>query len=405
GPSFASMFTSTYPKDTGIVRHVGIPVPREMTLLPEVLSEAGYATRAVVANGALSREFNYDQGFETYVESWRNPPEEAGLDPDGATRVTDLAIQLAGELQSSAAGDDRPYFLWVHYLDPHFPYAAPEPWTDRFADDGLYDPGKTLEIDTKRTHRQMLAIGYRQVLGGRDDLAYYISRYDAEIAYVDSQVGRLLDSLSAKGLLENTLTVLTSDHGESLGEHHYYFDHGRFGWQTCLRVPLILHFPGVLEPAVDLQPMALIHLAPTILEFAGVELEGGRWERGRSVVPRLFGVEDRAALAFSEAGHEAGKRWQRVVQNRRYKLIYARARQASRWIGGENEPWALYDLENDPEETVNVIDEHPEVYRHLREVLGDWLESGPEAREKQAEDATAMDEETREQLRALGYID
>jgi arylsulfatase A-like enzyme len=304
----------------------------------------------------------------------------------------------------------EPFFLWVHYLDPHSPYEAPAPWTDRFVDDEFADPQIKVDIDYERPRRQMTGIGREQVLAERDDLAFYVSRYDSEIAYVDAKLGELLDWLGERGLMDNTLTVVTSDHGESLGEHQYFFDHGRFSYQTCLRVPLILHQPGVLTPRVDSGTVELLQLAPTLLEAAGVELEEGRWMQGRSLWPRLTGEEPppEAAYAFAEAGYAERPLWQRAVTDGRFKMIYAQDWGEQRWIAGKRKPFALFDLETDPAETENLIGRDHEAERRLQTALHK-LWSNPPFEVRIEEGATdgaeeEMDEETRRQLKALGYI-
>ena len=411
GPSFASMFTSTYPKDNGIVRKIGTRLPDPFLMLAEVLERQGYKTRAVVANGAVASEFNFNQGFDTYVESWKLTPPEEGVDPTGAAMITQL-VETVMENQSP----DQPYFLWVHYLDPHFPYQAPEPWTDRFLGDELYDPTAKVEINLERPRRQMMGIGREQVLAEKDELDFYVARYDAEIAYVDSKIGELLDYLAAKGLMDNTLTAITSDHGESLGEHEYYFDHGRFSYQTCLQVPLIFHYPGVLNPRVDGSPTELLNLTPTLLEAAGVELDEGRWMQGQSLWPRLLGIVEKGEregaealpYAFSEAGYAVKPLWQRAVTDGRYKLIYAQDWGEQRWIAGKGNPFAFFDLESDPGETENLVGQRVDEERRLKTALHKLWSAPPfnvlaEADAGEAEHEE-MDEETRRQLKALGYL-
>lgn len=405
GPSFASIFTATYPKDNGIVRKIGDRLPDEFRMLAEMLKEQGYSTRAVVANGAVASEFNFHQGFDVYVESWKLSPPAPGVDPTGAAMVTQLARTVM-ESHDPA----QPYLLWIHYLDPHFPYEAPEPWTNRFEGDAHYDGTQKIEISRDRPKRQMMGIGFEQALGDRDELAYYIARYDAEIAFVDHQIGELLQWLGERQLLDGTLTVITSDHGESLGEHNYFFDHGRFSFQTCLKVPLIFHYPGILEPRVDSEPAELIHLAPTLLEAAGISLQQGRWMQGRSLWPRLRGVasrEEADRYAFSEAGYALQRNWQRVVTDGRYKLIHAADWAEQRWIAGKGNPLALYDLYADPGETENLVDRLPEEARRLKQALHQlWSAPSFEARidAPSAAEPRPMDDETRAQLKALGYL-
>jgi len=441
GPSMASIFTATYPKDNGIVRRIGVPLPCRFEMLAELLQRQGYATHAVVANGALASDFYFDQGFDTFIETWKLKPgnestEGSGsedpetdrpglelLDPNRAGSVTELAVGLLDRIARERTEEDRPFFLWVHYLDPHAPYTPPGEWSGRFQGDEHWSPEPKVHIDPEKATQQMYGIGREQVLDGRDELAFYVARYDAEIAYNDHQVGRLLEALEARGLMEETLTVVSSDHGESLGEHHYYFDHGRFGFQTCLKVPLIFHYPGVLKPRVDETPVELIHLAPTLLEVAGVELPGGVWMQGRSLTPRLRGGEPRDAAAgdpenlavhrsghaFAEAGWEVDNRWQKVVRDGRFKLIYAQSLPEQRWIAGEGVRFALFDLVDDPGETTNVAAEHPQDLERLQRVLWRWENADPFPVEvgpltDACGEERQMEDETRRLLESLGYL-
>jgi arylsulfatase A-like enzyme len=407
-PSFASIFTATYAKDNQIVRTAGQPVSCKFEMLAEALERQGYATYAVVANGAVGSEFYFDQGFDEYIETWKLEHGAGGADPNRAEAVTQLAVGLLDKLKQS----NKPYFLWVHYLDPHAPYEPPAEFRNRFQNDERFDPSVKIPL-SDRPKQQMFGIGSERVLDGRDDLAFYLARYDAEIAYNDAQIGHLLDEMRKRGMLERTLTAFTSDHGESLGEHGYYFDHGRFSFQTCLRVPFILHYPGVLAPRVDKDPVELIHLAPTLLEAAGVQLPDGAWMQGRSLTPRLRGQAPSppasGPLAFSEAGWETHNKWQKVVRDGRFKLIFAQTRPEQRWIGGEGVKFTLYDLASDPGETTNVIDQFPQDAERLTRELWKWERAPKFNVETDQAGGTCgeqreMDEETRKLLESLGYL-
>jgi arylsulfatase len=194
----------------------------------------------------------------------------------------------------------------------------------------------------------------------------------------------------------------------SLGDHGYFFDHGRFSFQTCLRVPLILHYPGVLGARVDAKPVELIHLAPTLLEAAGVKLPGGSWMQGRTLTPRLRGGATEG-LAFSEAGWENNNKWQKVARDGRFKLIFAQTRPEQRWIGGEGVRFVLYDLANDPGETKNVIDRFPQDAERLKRALWTWDRTPRVDVEMDAQGGTCgalrpVSRETEELLRSLGYL-
>lgn len=420
-PSFASMFTASYNKDNQIVRTAGQPVSCKFSMLAEMLQRQGYATAAVVANAAVGSDFYFDQGFDEFIETWKLHENQQGADPNRAEAVTNLAIGQLDRLKASG----KPYFLWVHYLDPHAPYEPPSAYRDRFQNDEHFDPAVRIPLSDK-PKQQMWGIGSERMLDGRDELAFYVARYDAEIAYTDEQIGRLLGELRTRGMLEKTLTAFTSDHGESLGEHGYYFDHGRFSFQTCLRVPLILHYPGVLGARVDAEPVELIHLAPTLLEAAGVKLEKGAWVQGRTLTPRLRGEKEPArpepkeeaaaaapapspGLAFAEAGWETNNKWQKVVRDRRFKMIYAQTRPEQRWIGGEGVRFTLYDLTSDPGETKNVIEQYPQDAERLKRELWTWDRAPRFNVETDAQGGTCgeqrpVSQETEDLLRSLGYL-
>ena len=405
-PSFASIFTATYPKDNKIVRRVGERLPDGLRMLAEELREHGYSTHAVVANGAVGSEFNFHQGFQSYKETWKIAPQSEGQDPNRAEMVTRLALETAAEIDPT-----RPFLLWVHYLDPHSPYTPPEPFSSHFQNDAFFDSEERIEIDETAERKDMGGIGVTQVLDGRDELAFYVARYDAEIAYTDHQVGVLLEGLEEKGLLGGTLTVVTSDHGESLGEHHYFFDHGRFGFQSNLDVPLIFHFPGVLSPRVVSGPVQLLDLAPTLLEAAGALPGDGVWMQGRSLFPQLLGLAPEPKgprYAYSEAGYATEGRWQKIIRDSRYKLLFAPYDPDQRWIGGPGVEYTLYDLDADPGEETNLMQEQPEEFQRLKDALYAWYIPGVmdvlvDKDISQGEES--LDERTLSQLRALGYIE
>jgi arylsulfatase len=407
GPSFASIFTSTYPRDNGIVRRIGIPLPSTFHMLAEELKGHGYSTHAVVANGALGSEFHFNQGFDTYIETWKVPSADTP-DPNDATRVTTLALETAEHLP-----DDKPFFLWVHYLDPHAPYLPPVGYRDRFQGDRWFKPEETIPFEPERARVEVGGIGSEQVRDGRTDLAFYVARYDAEIAYVDAEIRRLWRGMERMGRLKSTLTAFTADHGESLGEHQYYFDHGRFGFQSCLHVPLILHEPGVLASRVVTKPVPLLDLSPTLLQAAGMSLTDGRWMQGRSLWQRMTGEVDDAEgappVVFSEAGYATDDNWQKIARAGRYKLILAPWRHANRWIGGKDVLFTLYDLDKDPGELHDVRAEHPEVFQRLHDAMAQWLRRhparlGPPGRGEIEPGDEAMTPETRKLLHTLGYL-
>ncbi|HSM13984.1 MAG TPA: sulfatase [Thermoanaerobaculia bacterium] len=403
GPSFTSIFTATYCADHGI-RKIGEATSCGMRFLAEELRELGYQTHAVVANAALAREFYFDQGFDTYIETWKVEPRTPGLDPTGAEAVSDLAVGMVEHLDG-----DRPWFLWVHYVDPHEPYSPPAPYADLFQGDE--HAGAAVEVPIRPGgHRQSYGgIARKQRVDGRTDLPFYVARYDAEVRYVDQEIDRLLEALRVRGDYDRMLTVMTSDHGESLGEHNYWFDHGMFAYQTCLRVPLVVRYPGVLAPRQDPDPVELVDLAPTILDFAGRRLRDGRWMRGATLRPRMLGEASGAGtLAFAEAGYGSKGSWIRTVVDGRWSLHALLDRADRIRVGGdEKAEVALFDLVADPGETVNVAADHPEVVERLRSALEAWEAETPLPMDRDADECgegRAVEDNTEAQLRALGYL-
>lgn len=402
GPSFASFFTSTYPKDNGIVRRIGTPLPAEFLMLAETLQRRGYATHAVVSNGAVGSDYYFNQGFDSYVETWKLPP------PGDGTANTAEAVNREVRRVLDGLDPEQPFFLWVHYIDPHFPYTPPAEWLDPFLEDSVYEPIQEIAVSASAARRQIGGIGEGQQLNGRSDLGYYVAAYDAEIAYADHNLGLLLADMTERGLMDNTLTVFTADHGESLGEHRYFFDHGRFSFETCLHVPLIFNFPGRIAPRVDLEPVELIDVVPTMLQFAGVSLPDSKWMQGKSLLPRLNGeAGDEDGYSHSEAGYATKGRWQKIVRNQSHKLIYAPFEESQRHIGGRKQPFALFDLVNDPGETKNLMAEEPEIYEQLKaEMLVWWIPDSfdvlVDANDTRTD--TEVSPETLEQLKALGYL-
>ncbi|MCP4901518.1 MAG: sulfatase-like hydrolase/transferase [bacterium] len=333
-PSHTSMMTGLLPRRHG-VRDNGQVVSLRLSTLAEQLRGKGYRTGAFVSGYPLAAEFGLDQGFATYDDS-------AGFRAEGiigerrAVETTTAALDwLAGTEQGSA---DSPWFLWIHYFDPHDPYEPPA------------------------EHRQPGKHG-----------AYY-----GEVASVDAAIGRLLKQ--ARFLSSELLTVFAGDHGESLGEHGES-THGFFLYQSTMAVPIIVHFPGVVEPGVGKVPGTLVDLTPTVLDL--LDLEGDGLD-GKSLVaempsPRIAYLETRRPW------YSYGWSPLRAVVEDGWKLIVAPRPE-------------LYDLNKDPQESVNKIETEGSRIQRLK-VLLEEIESRPSA-----DSVTSLDAETTARLESLGYV-
>ncbi len=384
-PAIASLFSGLYPHDHG-VRDLAKRVDDDVPLLAEAFSEQGYRTIGIIGNYVMTdRRSGLARGFQVWVEDL---PDLVGVPPNHAPQrrarsLTDGALVALGLREPGsrdgpgphlAAVDARPWFLYLHYMDPHGAYDPPAEHA-LFAADGpdpIPLPGEEPEHPIQKLNLAEHNVPADAVLpDGRIDANRARDLYDGEIHFADAEIGRLLDGLRAAGMLENTLVVFVSDHGESLGEHLYWFEHGFFAYETTCRVPLLVSGPGVVPATVDAD-VSLVDLAPTLLELCGLDrlprrkgLEPGS-PRG---VSRARLVRGRTAKGehpvFSEKieRHDLSLTVQiKAVRIGDWKLIRRYThREADR--GVKREPVVLseelYDLAADPGETVNLAGAPP----------------------------------------------
>jgi len=321
--------------------------PQESTLA-ERLSEAGYATAGVVGGPWLLRSFGLAAGFEHY--------DDADIVDHGGRRAGDILSGARRWLEGwIARGDSRPFFLFLNFFDPHFPYDPPGNHAELFLRPGAKaDPQNRLQFS---------------------------ALYDAEIHYMDEQIGILLDFLRDRGLYEETLIVVTSDHGELFGENGEW-GHGGHLYDAVVTIPLLIKPPGRVpaDPIRD-EPVQIHDVFAWILAAAGIDSEA---VRGGEEGPRALVAEGYAISPTLEEG-EWKALWLGPLKYHHHSLGRHR----------------LYDLERDPREWDDRIDERPEDAERLREQLLRELASLPPplAGGKPIE----VDAETREALERLGY--
>jgi arylsulfatase A-like enzyme len=380
--SFVALLTGRTASRTGYGKTHPVLLDLNPTLA-SVLKAAGYETAAVVDNPNVAAGLGYAKGFDSYRETWEE--KDLPTETERARAITDDGIR---RLRAADAG--RPLFLWLHYVNPHAPYTPPPPYDKAFLDEGARR-GARLPV-VAGLHG---GIPKQWAVAGEDRLAYYVAQYDGEIAAVDAEVGRLLDALAASAIKDKTLVVLTSDHGESLGEHDYYFDHGEDLFDPCLRIPLLVAAPGTTGPRRADVLASTLDLVPTVLDavkvsyppdLAGESLlrvvEGGPGPRRE----RLFGQNDRNLSGSWDA---------------RYKIVATPL--------AERNAYALYDRDADPAELRDLAGARPDELRLARRELElfleqsgrEWARLRPVLEGKPAE--TAMTAEACERLRALGY--
>ena len=397
-PSMASMLTGAHPKTLGMKFRQQAMHP-SLLLISELFRNAGYSTGAVVTNFNIGRTFGFDQGFDNFIESWQEAwAEQEGETPfrnapgkvkqyTNARIVTDQALGWLQGLDRS-----RPFFLWLHYMDPHGPYIPPGRYERHFQ--GEYSPE---EVPADRIPRYQMQFDPADGLPVTD-LAHYRAQYDREIRYLDDEIGRLLREIDAS----DTLIVFTADHGESMGEHEYYLEHGMFPYQASARVPLIMVQEGRIPAgkAID-SPIGLIDLSTTILELAGIGIPATF--EGESLVGMIDGSDPSGGPShvFMEAGYH--DLTQLVVRRGEWKLIAVRSPKDRHTMTGDS--YELYDVISDPHELNNLTEEYPGIVADLGQVLQDWFIGGARWKPQgEAIDFQSLSLEEREMLEALGYL-
>ncbi len=381
--SFVALMTGRRPSLSGYSKTHPLLLDMNPTLA-SVLKAAGYATAAVVDNPNVAASLGYAKGFDSYRETWEEKALSTEMDRA-------RAITAAGASYLGAASPERPFLLWLHYVNPHAPYTPPPPF-DRAFLDGAEASGLRLSV-VAGLHG---GIPRQWAVPGRDRLGYYVAQYDGEIAAVDQEVGRVIDALKASAVRERTMVVLTSDHGESLGEHDYYFDHGENLFDPSLRIPLIAALPGGRTGYRSGVFASTLDIVPTVLDAVKVSYPADLV--GESLLPALMGADKpaRGRLFAQNDRNLVGS------FDRRFKIVAIPGAQRSRY--------ALYDRGSDPGETRDVASARPEELRGGRRELElyqertdtEWARTRGMVAGKPGEGP--LSREACEKLKAMGYI-
>jgi arylsulfatase A-like enzyme len=354
-PSHAVILTGTYPMFSGVRDFTSPPLPANIPTLADMLRRSGYQTAAFVSSFVLNSMWGLNRGFEVYDDDMgidKNRPRYLFL---LARRGDDTTDRFLAWLSRKG---DRPFFAWLHLYDAHSPYRSPEPYHSRYA--------------------------------GRP--------YDGAIAFDDAQVERVISRLRALNLYKDTLIVLLSDHGESLGEHGES-EHGFFLYNATLRVLLIIKPPG--EPVRSLavsHPVSTVDVASTIAQVCKIAPATSRGLQGRSLLnPSVLKAPgdfkaNASEVLYAESyysRHSFGWHQLRALLTRDFKYIDAPRPE-------------LYDLHQDPGERSNIVAANSAVASTLRENLSEF-ERKFAVPEKQPV-TSALDPETLERLKSLGYV-
>jgi arylsulfatase len=380
--SFVALFTGRYASQSGYSKRHPQLVGFNPTLA-SALSDAGYRTAAIVDNPNVAGGLGYAKGFDSYRETWEE--RELETEMERARAITESGVRFVRDHSR-----DTPFLLWLHYVNPHAPYTPPPPYDTAFLDDAVSGPALPT-VDGLHG-----GIPKQWAVPGQDRLGYYIAQYDGEIAAVDREVGDVLTALRESGAWDRTVILLTSDHGESLGEHGYYFDHGENLFDPCLRIPLLIVVPDGRPGQRSDVFATTLDIVPTLLDAAKVSYPPGLV--GTSLLPVLEGrqLPDRSRL-FAQNDRNLSGSW-----DRRFKVVVTPLEEGRRL--------SLYDRLEDPGETRDVSREQPEQLRGQgRELEGFLKRRGQEsvATRSLTDGRTTeakLSKEACAKLVALGYV-
>ncbi|MEM1448656.1 MAG: sulfatase [Planctomycetota bacterium] len=341
-PAHTAMFTSVPDSVHGVVDAIRFRLAEEFETLPESFQAAGYRTAGFFAGPYLHPAFGLGQGFDRYVDCVQTVPDDE-VDPDNAWSMSDPILRAShhgvtndkvyarwkeffDEVGPDA--DEEPFFAFVHLWDVHFDFTPPPPF------DTMFDP----DYDGPMTGRDFFYDPAINAAMDPRDRDHIIALYDGEIRWTDETIGRIRHDLSEAGLWENTIVVLTSDHGTEL------FEHSGKGHRTTLydeqiRIPLIVHYPGVIAPRRSAAQTRMIDLGPTLRDLVG--LPAVATTMGESLAPLLRGevdsLEDRPAVSeLMSVGRNL-----RSLRMPTGKLVTEHEQGQRAW----------FDLANDPRET------------------------------------------------------
>ena len=342
-PSHCSIMTGTYPVYHNVHNNGTYTLAPQQVTLAEVLKDSGFKTAAFVASFSVDSRFGLNQGFDVYDDDFQ--PGLPFKTPNSERRAEQVISVFTSWLEKNSG---EHFFVWVHLFDPHLPYQPPPPYREQFAD----------------------------------------SPYDGEIAYMDSQIGALVEKLKEKKILDRTLIVLAGDHGEAFGEK-VETGHGVFLYDGTMKVPLIFYGENHLPAArVVRGRVRLIDIMPSILDLLGLPKMGQT--QGKSLIPCFTGKENKDLESYIETFYpRENYGWSQLTGLIRGDWKYIRAPRPE-----------LYNLKSDPKENGNVFGSTPKIASEMASGLETVIKECAGIRGASNRNLTAAEEE---RLRALGY--
>jgi arylsulfatase A-like enzyme len=380
--SLTSLLTAIDYRYHHIIEH-NQRLPADFTTLGETFRDAGYLTAAVVATPMLSKTLGYDQGFLVYEDFARVP---GASDYVRASRVADRMLEILGRATQETA--HAPFFLYAHFEEPHPPWYTPSPWLEKPAAAQHYDGTQPFDLGCAYVPKPE---EFRQAQ--REHRTEWIAEYDGAIAQADREIGRVIDFLRSRGVLERTIVAITTDHGYDLLDK-YAFGHGYGVSEEIIRTFLVLYDGTRKDPWPERTPVQArtFDIGPTLLARAGLpsptEFEGVDLVTQADRVPRFAFTVDSGVASVRTPTHKL------------VLIDFAGARPKPASIPAFG--FQMFDLSADPHELADLKTRLPDAFRELRAEY-DRLERDRH-REFVAGTRTPLEDETTARLRSLGYV-
>lgn len=408
-PSHAALFTGQYPSRNGVDgRNIHLH-PDENTLA-EVLSRNGYQTAGFINNVYIRRQTGLAQGFQEYEEFWgRNEGSSVLLLVEFVrNRFHPRTDKGAAETNQAVANwldhdwnSNNPFFLFTHYMEPHALYGSTNEYLGQFLPNGISaKDARSVNQDPEQYICNKLQMTDR-------DFDILRGLYNSDIRYLDNKIGELLDLLRNRKLLDNTIVILTADHGENFGEHHL-MSHELSIYDTLLRVPLLIRYPSGIYAGVRVEnPVQLIDIFPSLLSTLGIQ-DARLHLQGSTLLPDQIQKRKQKYVFAEYNNSRAVDRIQRrfgkdLAPNPVYQPKILKTVRSSGWkfIWGTDGTRELYAIDMDPKETSNLFLSDPEAAKRMEQVLKDWTSSFRPSNYYKQED---ISNEALRELRSLGYI-
>lgn len=353
-PGYTAMLTGT---DVMTNQMVSLgpkgPIPESIKLLPEILHEKGYRSACIGFDTPFYRGFDKYETYHAWM-AWEDAPGHK------AEALNEKALPALEQMA------DGPFLLFLRHMDPHSPYLPPPPFDRMFYDKDPCDPS----VNTMKPVFDFAPFAefFKSWMPpGITDIEWVVARYDSSLAYMDACIRRIFTRLEELGVMENTLIVITSDHGETLTEHDIYFDHHGL-YEPTIHIPLIYCLPGLVPEGRRIKGYVLQQdLTPTILDLLGYrDLARKLGMDGKSAVPLMEGrrVTNYSEFYLTECTWMRKRGW----RTPHYKLIDALEPDFHHKPAVE-----LYDLVEDPLENHNIAQDRPEVVAAMKKAMEDWV--------------------------------